>query len=298
MRSIPWRYWLFLLACCVSLKAQSQGTVLQLMKSSKGFYLGHKVMPKQSLYSLGRMYSVHPNFLAAYNGLEPSKGLRIDQILRIPLTDTNFQRQKGEGVPIYLTAATDDVIADLATFVDVRISDMQCWNRFSGTEVKKGTRWIIGFLITSELTSQRMKIPCTAPVQTSSPPTPNPPPAPTPVPVSTPAPAPTSASFFQSAYLEQIQKTPVTQQLSVIASTFRTQSGWMDGKHYLLINNLVPGTIVKLVNLQNQKVAFAKVLGEMAGIRQNEGLDIRISDATSRFLEIADNKRFVLQVHY
>jgi len=276
--------------------AQSQGTGLQLLKSSKGFYLDHKVMPKQSLYSLGRMYSVHPIFLAAYNGLEPSKGLRIDQVLRIPLTDTNFQRQKGEGVPIYLTAATDDVISDLAQFVGVRVTDMQCWNRFSGTEVRKGSRWIIGFLITSELTSQQLKFPCAEPVQTPSPPTTTP--APPPVPVPPPAPTPTIASFFQSAYLEQIQKTPVTQQLSVIGSTFRTQSGWSDGKHYLLINNLVPGTIVKLVNPQNQKLAYAKVLGEMAAIRQNEGLDIRISDATSRFLEIADNKRFVLQIQY
>jgi hypothetical protein len=152
----------------------------------------------------------------------------------------------------------------------------------------------VGFLKTQELKDQQVKITCT---QKS--PTPQ-----TPQAVQTiqtvqtvPSNLPAS-STFQSDYLEQIKKTPVSQQLNVMASVFKTSSGWQDGKYYLLIDNLIPGTIIKLINPANQKEVYAKVLGEMSRIKQNEGLDIRISNAAAAMLEVPENSKFNLQIHY
>ena len=278
----------------------AQSFPLRLLKSSKGFYLEHKVAPKQGLYSIGRQYSVHPNQLAAYNNLDAKKGLQIDQLIRIPLSDSNFDRTKGEGVPIYLTVATDDVSTDLARFAGVELRLLHCWNRNSDSLVKKGSRWIVGFLITNEWTAQQLKLSCTVKetTQSSEPTSVNPTPTPTVPSISQPAVTKSVDSYFESAFQEQIRKTPVSQTLTVFSSLFRTQSGRADGKHYVLIDNLVPGTVVKLVNPSNQRVVFAKVLGEMPRIRQNEGLDIRISDAAAERLGVGAEGRFPLQLIY
>ncbi len=271
---------------------------LRLLKSTKGFYLEHKVSHKQGLYSIGRLYSVHPNYLASYNNLDNKKGLQIDQLIRIPLNDSNFNLKNAEGVPVYLTAVTDDVISDLAKFVGVEVRLLQCWNQYSDTLIKKGSRWIIGFLITSEMTGQQLKLSCkpkevAVPIEQQATPPPQPIQPPQPV-----QPSPSSISFFETAFLEQVQKTPTSQDLKVFSSVFKTNSGWSDGKHYVLIDNLVPGTIVKLINPINRQAVYAKVLGEMPRIKQNEGLDIRISDATAEKLGLTGTERFSLQLIY
>ena len=283
-----------LLMLFVSMQATAQRNQLRLQKGAKGFYLEHKVAAKQSFFSLSRMYNVHPRFLADYNKLDYKRGLQIDQGIRIPLTDTNYERTQANGVPVYLKAVSDDVLTDMAQSAGIRPADMQCWNTYTGNEIKKGSSWIVGFLKTQELKDQQVKITCT---QKS--PTPQ-----TPQAVQTiqtvqtvPSNLPAS-STFQSDYLEQIKKTPVSQQLNVMASVFKTSSGWQDGKYYLLIDNLIPGTIIKLINPANQKGVYAKVLGEMSRIKQNEGLDIRISNAAAAMLEVPENSKFNLQIHY
>jgi hypothetical protein len=280
-----------LLMLFVSMQATAQRNQLRLQKGAKGFYLEHKVAAKQSFFSLSRMYNVHPRFLADYNKLDYKKGLQIDQGIRIPLTDTNYERTQANGVPVYLKAVSDDVLTDMAQSAGIRPADMQCWNTYTGNEIKKGSSWIVGFLKTQELKDQQVKITCTQ--KSPTPQTPQAVQTIQTVPSNLPA-----SSTFQSDYLEQIKKTPVSQQLNVMASVFKTSSGWQDGKYYLLIDNLIPGTIIKLINPANQKEVYAKVLGEMSRIKQNEGLDIRISNAAAAMLEVPENSKFNLQIHY
>ena len=287
------RYLIFFILLTLSIGSSAQRNTLRLQKGLNGFYLEHKVSAKQSFFSLSRMYNVHPRHLAGYNKLDYNKGLQINQLIRIPLSDTNFQQKKGEGVPVYLTASTDDVLSDMARFAGIDVGDMQCWNSFTGNNVKKGSSWIVGFLNTQELNEQQMKIACTnKPVVSPTAPTVQPP---TTTQLASAVP---SASFFQSAFLEQIQKTPISQQLTLMASVFKTSSGWQDAKFYVLIDNLVPGTVVKLINPINQKEAYAKVLGEMSRIKQNEGLDIRISNAAAAALEVSELSKFTLVIYY
>ena len=79
---------------------------------------------------------------------------------------------------------------------------------------------------------------------------------------------------------------------------FKTTSGWQDAKYYLLIDKVLPGTIVKIINPANNKIIYAKVLGEMSGIRQNEGLNIRISNAAVAALEIPEQDKFIVKINY
>ena len=82
------------------------------------------------------------------------------------------------------------------------------------------------------------------------------------------------------------------------ASIFKTASGWQDTKYYALMDGVEPGTIIRVVNPTNNKAIYAKVLGGMSGIRQNAGLDVRISNAAASVLDITDTEKFVVKVNY
>ncbi|MGC8750708.1 LysM peptidoglycan-binding domain-containing protein [Hydrotalea sp.] len=79
------------------------------------------------------------------------------------------------------------------------------------------------------------------------------------------------------------------------ASVFKTASGWMDKKYYVLINNIPEGTIVKIES--NQKVVYAKVLGALPNIKEDNGLLLRLSNAAASVLGMAD-KTFPVTVQY
>jgi hypothetical protein len=61
---------------------------------------------------------------------------------------------------------------------------------------------------------------------------------------------------------------------------------------------VAPGTIIKVTNPTNNKLVYAKVLGEMKGIRQNQGFELRISNAAASALEIAEQDKFSVKVNY
>jgi len=104
--------------------------------------------------------------------------------------------------------------------------------------------------------------------------------------------------YFKNNFFQQVKTAPVTKDQTVTSSIFKTQSGWQDGKYYLLINGVEPGTIVKLTNPSNSKTVYAKVLYSMEKIRENQGVDIRISDAAASSLAVSETDKFILKVNY
>ncbi len=106
------------------------------------------------------------------------------------------------------------------------------------------------------------------------------------------------AGYFKNNFYQQVKKSPVTKEQTVTSSIFKTVSGWQDGKYYLLINGVEPGTIVKITNPSNSKTIFAKVLYAMDKIRENQGVDMRISDAAASTLAVSETDKFILKVNY
>ena len=104
--------------------------------------------------------------------------------------------------------------------------------------------------------------------------------------------------YFKSNFYQQVKTSPLTKEQTLTSSIFKTTSGWQDGKYYLLINGVEPGTIVKITNPSNSKIIFAKVLYAMDKIRENQGVDIRISDAAASSLAVSEMDKFILKVNY
>ncbi len=104
--------------------------------------------------------------------------------------------------------------------------------------------------------------------------------------------------YFKNDFDQQLKIVPVSKDETVTSGIFKTTSGWSDAKYYLLIDKVSPGTIVKVINPSNNRSIYAKVLGEMAGIRQNEGYNIRISNAGAAALDINEQDKFIVKLSY
>ena len=84
--------------------------------------------------------------------------------------------------------------------------------------------------------------------------------------------------------------------VSGVSKTFKTASGWNDGKYYILADNINPGTIVKLT-ADNGKSVYAKVLWNMSDLKEGNDVDFRVSNATAAALN-ENNPSFNLTVNY
>ncbi len=301
-----------------SVSAFSQKNDLWIKNGDNGLYLEHKVVAKESFFSVGRLYNVHPRHIALYNRLDMTKGLLIDQKLRIPLTDTNFTQKGNSGTPVYYKAADIISLADVSKGNNnVSVSSLKGWNNLPEDNVKKDAKLIIGFLLSKEMPSVTIKTKVSEPVVKKEE---------KPVvaelkaedkqvekteekPVAKVEEKPivkteqktvigNGFGFFKSYFDQQVRKFPVTKEETVTAGIFKTASGWQDEKYYILIDAVTPGTIIKVTNPANSKTIFAKVLGEMSGVRQNEGYNIRISNSAASVLQVSEQDKFIVKVNY
>lgn len=324
--------------CLIFLQAGaiwSQKGDLLVKSGDNGLYLDHKVAAKETYYSLGRLYNIHPKSIASFNKLDMNKGLNIDQKIRIPLLDTNFTQQGNTGTPVYYKVGDNEGLLTVSKKnKNVSLASLRAWNKLSSDVLKKDQKLIVGFLQSKEMKSVAVNSTPTVEVQEpvvkkeekATDPV-QPPvtvaediskkeekkiaeaeekaekneekkPVPPVVVKETRKPAIDGQGYFKADFEKQVKVSPVMKEETVTSGIFKTTSGWEDGKYYLLIDKVQPGTIIKIVNPSNNKAIYAKVLGEMAGIRQNEGYNIRISNAGAAALEITEQDKFVVKVSY
>jgi hypothetical protein len=337
-------FFISVLCSAIFFSSNAQSVELIVKKGNQGLYLEHTVAAKEGLYSLGRLYNVHPRFLAAYNKIELA-GLNIGQLIQVPLTDTNFTQKSPSGVPVYYVTEGTRVLTDVSN-ANNKVSQQKLreWNNLAGDNVIAGKKLVVGFLVSKEMTAyvannaaakttpvvQQETLPANAAPANSPEPkavkseekTQQPPvvtsdkalvktepvkPAATRQEPST-EPAfvkedmgggnVSEQGYFKKSFEQQVKAMPASKTETVTAGIFKTTSGWQDAKYYLLMDKVPSGTIVKITNPGNNKSIYAKVLGEMNGIRQNQGLNIRISNAAATALTIAESEKFIVQVHY
>ena len=104
---------------------------------------------------------------------------------------------------------------------------------------------------------------------------------------------PGGAGYFENQFTGKIKR---KKHISGISKTFKTSSGWSDAKYYILADDINPGTIVKLT-ADNGKSVYAKVLWNMGDLKENNGINFRISNATAAALN-ENAASFNLTVYY
>ena len=315
-------FFLFFAIRFIVLAATAQKGDLLIKSSDRGFYLEHKIVARESFFSIGRLYNVSPKFIAAFNKLELNKGLFADSKIRIPLTDTNFTQKGNTGTPVYYKVKDKEELTKVSSNnKNVSISNLKLWNNLSGDNVKEGAKLIVGFLMSKEMQSitinnkpkaeepvvkteepvltkkekEEEKKEAKAEIKAEKKEEKKDPP---PVIQKEKRPVIQGQGYFKNDYEKQAKITPASKNETVTSGIFKTTSGWEDEKYYLLMDGVQPGTIIKIVNPDNNKAVYAKVLGEMSGIRQNEGLNIRISNAAASALQIQEQDKFIVKINY
>jgi murein DD-endopeptidase MepM/ murein hydrolase activator NlpD len=92
---------------------------------------------------------------------------------------------------------------------------------------------------------------------------------------------------FGISYGSQHTGNPPTNSETGVAATFKSTSGWNDGKYYCLHNTAPAGSIIKITSKNTQKFVYAKVLDVIPDLKQNEGLLIRLSNAAADELGVS-----------
>lgn len=305
----------------------AQQNNLEIKGRGNDLYLEHTVSPKESFYSIGRMYNVSPQELASFNHLKLSSGLNIGENLKIPLDKNNFlQTAKATGsdalIPVYHTVEPGETLYRLGVnYNKVSLASLKEWNRLQSDAVSVGAPMIVGYLKVDKAQSSlananatRVNEVATAPQKEEKPPketatiAPNPQnvdtekqekkqetvatpqePKPTEPAISTKNNINFSGGYFKNLYQQQSANKTSTADAGN-AGIFKSTSGWQDGKYYCFHNQAAPGTILKVTNNTTGKTVYAKVLDGIPDIRQNAGLVLIISNAAAEELGVTDSK--------
>jgi hypothetical protein len=137
-----------LMLSVVQLSAQSDLTV---QGSTPDLYLAHTVSPKETWYSLGRLYNISPKELATYNKTTIENPLNISQLIKVPLR-SNFSQNNSKGsdevlVPVYHTVAEREWMYRISVNHNkVPIEKLEQWNNITKDDVRAGMKLIVGYL--------------------------------------------------------------------------------------------------------------------------------------------------------
>ena len=327
------KYMLWILLLCATLGGFGQSAPLMIQGQTGNLYLVHKVLPKENWYSVGRLYNLGPRDIAEHNHLTIEQPLSIGQELKIPLLRANFsqdgQKEPDETfVPVHHILQPKEWIYRVSVnYNAVPVSYLEKWNNINKDQAKSGTSLIVGYLkvktaqsalvslakehqVTASNTSAATDPKVTEHVETAKAdrkavqvidkPAPN---------LKTENKAAgqeatqvkdknqgaltvkTPGGFFEAEYDEGSHSS------SGLAGTFKSTSGWQDGKYYALMNNVPVGTIVKVTSSSTHKFIFAKILGQLPDMKESTGLAIRISNAASGELGEGEGK-FNVDIKY
>ena len=252
------------------------------------------------------------------------KPLDIATIIKIPLTPSNFDqkqiKQNGESlIPIYHVVADKEWMFKISSiYNDVPVTSLEKWNKIKRDDIKQGMPLIVGFLkVKSDLSpfasGQSANPILTATVADSDtksaknitegqqvpaqPLSSNIPQAGTAIPANTTSDHVNNyAATHSNGGFFSIDFAGTGKTAAGIAGTFKSTSGWTDGKYYALMNTVPVGTIIR-VNGTNGKTVYAKVLGQLPEMKESSGLTIRISNAASAELGLGEGK-FPVDIKY
>jgi LysM repeat protein len=315
----------FLLAF-ISVTAFAQTTPLTVQLDSKNQpYLVHTLAPKENFYSVGRIYNISPRVFAPYNGLELTSPLSIGQAIKIPLNEQNYwqsgtRKENEVVVPLYYAVGAGENLSTVSKLFKTDNAALRSWNNLSSDAVSAGKKVIIGFLkidkTLSPLAAQGMSRQ-EPPIVKQEPKKEEPKPVvkeeprkqepkvetkpepkkeePKPVvkeePKTQPAPASYEGNgFFKEEYNKQSNNGRNTSNASGNGTTFKSTSGWSDGKYYVLVDNLEKGTIVMVRNPANGKAVFAKVLAGVKETTPGSSAMFLLSNAAASQLGISAEK--------
>jgi LysM repeat protein len=315
------------MAAVISLSSLAQEKLVLAGKAPDN-YIIHPVKDGENLTSISTRFGITAAKLAAYNSLNPAAPLVKNFQIRIPISKENLlQDNSNNNQPVYHIIGKGDNLYRLSlAYNKVNIATLKDWNNMKNDIVKDGQHVIVGFIVDHAVadTKKESKPKAISPIAEATPQKAQPP-------IEKPAekkktdlvanqptqdvpnkineskaepnlnnnpgyqPKEGDEGYFAVGY-SQHTANQLKQFRSGDAATFKTISGWTDHKYYVLVNDVSPGTILRITGVNNKNIC-AKVLGPLPDAKTGAGLLLRMSNAAAAALGATDPK-FTITVTY
>ncbi len=304
--------------------------------SAQSGYINHTLKSGETLSALAKQYNTNVGDIMRENGMHADTKLAYGSIIKIPSNKTDKiktpepQPVKQEIVAAPANAITHKVVRGETLFsiskqYSISVEQIKSWNNLSDNSAKLGSNLIVGQSNNITTLSKPLADTKRPRVETEQPQvqpqqknevnniTEEKKPEDSGIKTNTEivnkqssVPADNDNNFTQVSSQSQIDagyfqdqfdsKGKRKEHITGVSKTFKTASGWTDGKYYILADNINPGTVVKL-SADNGKTVYAKVLWSMGDLKENNGADFRVSNATAAALN-ENASSFNLNIYY
>lgn len=247
-------------------------------------YVQYKPKTDETIEQIAALAALTPEKLMTYNGIRTIDKNRMPTFWRLPINADNL-RKASNGLPVYHVIEKGDNLYRInLLYFQPGIAQIQEWNGVKSNTLKDGELLLVGYLsgnlsavpsapsssgdfksqtaIVSALPDsgamiRRMGI------------------------VATP-----EEGFFADAFNKSIAEKQ-WQEKTGMCGTFKSITGWNDQRYYVLMNEVQPGTILR-ISAGGNKYVCASVLGPLPDIKVNKGVVIRLSNAAAEVLGIRE----------
>ncbi|MBC8052313.1 MAG: LysM peptidoglycan-binding domain-containing protein [Sphingobacteriaceae bacterium] len=243
----------------------------------------HKVLPKETYYSIGRIYNVSPRTIIEQNN---NIALQIGIVIKVPTirpfgSSAKIEPQTpGNGIIIDYKVGPREYLNMIAKRFNTTVEDIKQLNNLRGNNLSIGQT----LKIRPGQGAAEQPVVVAAKPQVI-------------IPTSTPAAAETPAEA-----LPEKPKIP-TSRLGLSERNERGVAVWitdenLDGTKMLALHRTAPiGTVVKVTNPMTDRVTFVKIVGKFTENETTKDVIIVITKATAELLGALD-KRFQVTIDY
>ena len=291
-------------------------------------YINYTVIKSEGINFIASKLAITPAELMAANGLQLNSVLNEGQQLKIPLEHILKTSCDGNNcLKLFYDVQQHEGLYRIGkNFGDIKVSQLKQLNKLSSDALAPGQRLLVGYLQAnttdgkqlSESSNSKKPLDSVAPairsgsasatrIENDS----NEKKIDTPV-VKTPVvivnqpkpinpkkgtPDTTTLNYGGNGFFEGQYKSGTTEAI-MNAATFKSESGWNDGKFYVLMDSIPNGTILKITNPVSAAIIYAKVLGPLPALKDNNAIKMRINSAGAALLGLRNEEHFELLINY
>lgn len=290
------KWWLIASLFLVPFAGRAQSKLLVLGKCPE-CYVQYRLKPGETLESISALAGMPITQLKAYNKISSVDLTATPSSIRIPLNASNLITEK-TSLPVFHVVDKGDNLYRLnLQYFNPGIPRIKEWNQLKSETLKDGDIVVVGYLSGNDLPANPPSA-AALPSMVASTPVAAAPAAVEAAPVKQVVAIP-QVSAAEGYYAAQFSAALPDQQLLEISGSgglFKSITGWGDKRYYVLMNEVVPGSIVR-VTVDQVKYICARVLGPIPDNKPNKGLLVRLSNAAAAALGVSE-MMFTATVNY
>ena len=248
-----------------------QDTVMLEIAPDQRKFTQHTFAPRQTLYSLSRFYAQDMAQVLELNPSLAQTAPAIGQAVRIAVPNVAIRRYRTAGfrqnqfAPVCYRVRPGETAYGIAkTIFRMPVDTLLAVNGLSSTDLQPGQVLQVGWMDVSGA-ADKIKPRAMSPLQQAS---------------------------YRNYQRYKRQAQP--QEASRMVARWTEGTGEASGKLFALVDGVAPGTILKVTNTANQKVAYVEVIGRPAQNTHRTQFGLQLSGTVARLLGAAPGNFYVL----